>query len=216
MADEVAKKKLEIVPEVSIAPVTVGDPYAIDDLAIDQAHLEELVKPDAESSVVESQKPEKGVFFTVRPEPSKPWKDRGFYWLLEVPGRDSHIVAPAIAAEKKDEEDTLRPVLIVRYVTMAGEEGLWPLKLNPPEGKSNAWNTSALNILEIAASGKWVRIVSAKKHYRHQVSKKTFAEVPPKYTDRSFKELIDCAYKDRVIATLDHAMWDVLKDGSTK
>ena len=38
------------------------------------------------------------------------------------------IVAPAIAKQKK-EEDTIRPVLIVRYVTMAGEEGLWPLKL---------------------------------------------------------------------------------------
>ena len=45
-----------------------------------------------------------------------------FYFLLQMEGRDPYIVAPAIAKQKK-EEDTIRPVLIVRYVTMAGEEG---------------------------------------------------------------------------------------------
>ena len=102
---------------------------------------------------------------------AQPWKNRAFYFLLQMDGRDPYIVAPAIA-KQKTEEDTIRPVLVVRYVTMAGEEGLWALKLNPPDGKSNNWNTSALNILELAEAG-WVRIVSTKKHYRHQVSKKT-------------------------------------------
>ena len=118
--------------------------------------------------------------------------------------------------KQKTEEDTIRPVLIVRYVTMAGEEGLWPLKLNPPDGKSNNWNTSALNILELAESGKWVRIVSTKKHYRHQVSKKTFDEVPPKFTDRSFNDLVDIAFKDRIVTTSDHEIWDILENGSDK
>src|SRR5262249_4210384 len=87
------------------------------------------------SSVVECRRPAKGIFFTVRPETSEPWKDRAFYFLLQIEGRDPYIVAPNIAKEKTD-EDTIRPVLLVRYVTMAGEEGLWPLKLDPPDGKS--------------------------------------------------------------------------------
>jgi hypothetical protein len=152
-----------------IAPITVGNPASAGSLAIDQAHMEELVSSDAQSSVVECQRPPRGIFFAVRPEPEKPWKDRGFYWLLQMEGRDPYLVSPAIAEKKKDEEDTLRPVMLVRYVTMAGEEGLWPLKLNPSDGKSNAWNTSALNILALAEKG-WVRIVSMKKHYRHQIS----------------------------------------------
>ena len=130
-----------------ITPVTVGNPAAASALAIDQSHLEEYANPGAESAVVECRRPAKGHFFTVRPEPGKPWKDRAFYFLLQIEGRDPYIVAPAIAKQKK-EEDTIRPVLIVRYVTMAGEEGLWALKLDPPDGKSNNWNTSALNILE--------------------------------------------------------------------
>jgi hypothetical protein len=78
------------------------------------------------------------------------------------------------------------------------------------------WNESALNILSIAESGKWVRIVSAKKHYRHIVSPRTFDEVPPKFSDRSFNELVDISYKDRTVITLDHEIWDVLASGSTK
>jgi hypothetical protein len=198
-----------------IAPVTVGPPDEADDLAIDQAHLEEYANSGSESVVVECEKPTKGHFFTVRPETGKPYKDRAFYFLLQMEGRDPYLVAPKIAEQKK-EEDTIRPVLIVRYVTMAGEEGLWPLKLNPPDGKSNNWKTSALNILELAESGKWVRIASSKKHYRPQVSKKTFKEVPPKFTDRTFKDLIDIAFKDRIVKTLDHEIWDVLEDGSDK
>jgi hypothetical protein len=143
------------------------------------------------------------------------WRDRAFYFLLEMEGRDPFIVAPDIANQKK-EEDVIRPVLIVRYVTMAGDEGLWPLKLDPPDGKSNRWNTSALNILEGAASGKWVRLVSAKGHYRHQVSKNTFEQVPPKFTDRPFKDLIDIAFKDRTVTTLEHEIWEALEHGSTK
>ena len=191
-----------------ITPVTVGNPAAASALAIDQSHLEEYANPGAESAVVECRRPAKGHFFTVRPEPSKPWKDRAFYFLLQIEGRDPYIVAPAVAEEKK-EEDTIRPVLIVRYVTMAGEEGLWALKLDPPDGKSNNFNKSALNILEIAESGKWVRIVSTKKHYRHQVSKKKFEQVPPKFTDRSFSDLIDTAFKDRTVTS------SIMKSGTS-
>jgi hypothetical protein len=99
---------------------------------------------------------------------------------------------------------------------MAGEEALWPLKLNPPDGKSNAWNTSALNILALAEKG-WVRIVSLSKHYRHQVSNKTLADTPPKFTDRSFDELVNAAFnQERVVASLDHEIWEVLANGSKK
>ena len=125
---------------LKIAPITVGNPAAAASLAIDQEHLEEYADPDAKSSIVECRRPPKGHFFTVRPEPEKPWKDRAFYFILELEGRDPYIVHPSIAAQKKDEEDTIRPVMLVRYVTMGGEEGLWPVKLNPPDGKSNSWN----------------------------------------------------------------------------
>ena len=92
-----------------IAPITVGNPASAASLAIDQDHLEELVSSDSQSSVVECKRPPKGIFFTVRPEPEKPWKDRGFYWLLEMEGRDPYFVAPTIAERKRKRSTRFAP-----------------------------------------------------------------------------------------------------------
>jgi hypothetical protein len=208
-------KETNIDQQTTVTPITVGNPEAAASLAIDQSHMEEFASTEEKSSIVEYQRPPKGIFFTVRPETTKPWRDRGFYFMLQIEGRDPYLVAPDIANQKKD-EDVIKAVLIVRYVTMAGEEGLWPLKLDQPDAKSNRWNRSALNILELAASGNWVRIVSAKNHYRHQVSKRTFKEVPPRFSDRSFDDLINAAFKDRIILSLEHEIWDALENGSDK
>jgi hypothetical protein len=197
-----------------LAPVTVGNPMSASSMAIDQSAMEEFTNAEEGTSTVECRRPPKGIFFTVRPETDRPWQDREFYFVLVLEGRDPLVVAPDIAKEKSD-EDTIRPILLVRYVTMAGEEGLWPVKLDQPEGKTNRWNKSALTILELAGK-KWVRIVSAKKEYRYQVSKRDFEKTPPRFSSRSFKELIDEAFKDRVVASLDHEIWEVLENGSDK
>jgi hypothetical protein len=199
--------------EMKVAPIIVGDPQAASSLAIDQSHLEEFANTKDEPSLIECRRPPKGIYFTVRPEIAKPWKDRAFYYVLQMEGRDPLIVAPNIA-KKKSEEDTIRPVLIVRYVTMAGEEGLWALKLDDG-AKSNRWNRSALTILELAES-KWVRIMSAKKEYRYQVSKRDFEQTPPRFSDRPFTDLVDEAFKDRMVLSLDHEIWEVLENGSEK
>jgi hypothetical protein len=71
--------------------------------------------------------------------------------------------------------------------------------------------------LKLAEEGRWVRMVSMKKNYRHQVSRKTFEEVPPKFSDRPFNDLINAAFKDdHVVTSLDHEIWDILENGSNK
>ena len=202
----------------AVAPITVGNPLRAADLAIDQSHMEEFTTAEEGPSEVSCSKPPKGTFFTVCPETGKPWRNRGFYFLLEVKDRDPFLVAPAIADQKKKEgEDTIRPVLIVRYVTMSGDEGLWALKLDPPDGKSNTWNRSALNVLKIAEEGKWVRLMSGKGQYSYNVSKKTFAQTPPRHSSRSFEELINSAFPEaQVVLDGNHEIWDVLANGSEK
>jgi hypothetical protein len=200
--------------ESTALPISVGNPMAAESLVIDQSHMEDFANAEEEASDVRFGKPPKGIYFTVRAETAKPWKDRAFYFLLEIEGRDPLIVAPSIAKKKAD-EDVIRPVLIVRYVTMAGEEGLWALKLDKPDAKSNRYNKSALKVLEEAEKG-WVRLRSAKGHYRYTVSPKTLEQMPPKFSDRIFQELIDTEFKDRTVRSLDHEIWDVLDQGSDK
>jgi hypothetical protein len=201
--------------EDAIAPVSVGNPLTAADLAIDQSHMEEFTTDEEGPPDVTCAKPPKGTFFTVRGETSKPWQDRRFYFLLELKDRDPYIVAPNIAKLKK-EEDVIRPVLMVRYVTMTGEEGLWALKIDPPDRKANAWNKSAMTVLKVAEEGRWVRLMSAKGHYHHTVSKKTYEQTPPRYSDRTFDELVNIVFGDRIIVDLNHEVWDLLDNGSDK
>jgi hypothetical protein len=201
-----------------ITPINVGEPADAASLAIDQKHLEDFLQTDMKPGVVECRRPPKATFFTVRKEdPTKAgWENRAIYFLLEPEGRDPYLVPPDIAKQKKEEEDTIRPVLLVRYVTMAGEEGLWPLKLNAQEGKSNRWNTSAMNALRVAENGAWVRLIS-KGEYRIQVSQKKMTDTPPRFSERTFNELVNAAFPlDRVINSLDHAIWDELANGRVK
>jgi hypothetical protein len=216
--ETVKRKKTNSSQELhNVVPISVGNPTKASALALDQSCLEEFFADStAENSVVRCERPPKGVFFTVLPEDKPTWENRAFYWVLQLEGRDPYIISDQIKKQKADEEDVIRPVLFVRFVTMAGDEGLWPLKLDRTDGKTNDWNTSARRIMELAATGKWVRIVSMKKHYRHQVSGKTMEDIPPKFSDRQFQTLVDMAFEGRVIDSLDHEIWTVLKDGSTK
>ena len=200
-----------------IAPLTVGEVGDAASLAIDQQHMEDFASPDMEPGTVECRRPPKGAFFTVLPEKADGrWQNRAYYFTLELENRDPYLVAKPVADAKKDEEDTIRPILLVRFVLMNGTEGLWPIKLNPPDGKTNKWNTSAMNVLRIAESGKWVRIIS-KGEYRYNVSGKTMEQVPPKFSDRTFQQLVNEAFPaDRVIRSLDHPIWEELAHGSTK
>ena len=205
-------------PETTpITPITVGEVGDAASLAIDQKHMEDYASSGTEPGVVECRRPPKGAYFTVLPEKaSESPRNRAYYFVLETEGRDPHLVAHAIAEAKKDDEDTIRPIMLVRYVLMNGTEGLWPVKLNPPDGKANRWNTSAMTALRTAESGKWVRLIS-KGEYRYSVSKKTLEETPPRFSERRFAELVNDAFPpDRVIKSLDHPIWDELANGSTK
>ena len=71
-------------PSEAIAPISVGNPLAAADLAIDQSHMEEFTMAEEGPAEVTCGKPPKGSFFAVRAEISKPWQDRRFYYLLEV------------------------------------------------------------------------------------------------------------------------------------
>jgi hypothetical protein len=199
-------------------PIKVGNPVTAASLAIDQSHMEEFAMAEEGPSEVLCAKPPKGIYFAVKPETGKPWQNRRFFFMLEVKGRDPFLVAPAIAQQKKNEgEDTIRPVLIVRYVTMAGDEGLWALKLDPPDGKSNQWNRSAMTVLKIADEGKWVRLLSGKGQYNYTVSKKTFEQTPPRFTSRNYDELINSAFPDdQTVLDGGHEIWEVLANGSDK
>jgi hypothetical protein len=102
---------------------------------------------------------------------------------------------------------------------MLGEEALWPVKLTPPDQKSNTWNKSAKAIADIAASGNWVRLISKQKNgqYRYQISPKKLEQVPPKFSEQTTVEMVDAAYdRDHRVTDDKHEVWTILAEGSTE
>src|SRR5262245_35049287 len=202
-----------------IVPITVGNPTSISQFIVDQSHMEEFTKAEEEkSSVVEVKRPPRGAFFTV-PKEEKDKPNSLLLFLLEIPGRKPYVLTPAIANEHSD-EDVIRPMLHVRYVTMLSEEeALWPLKLDPPDAAMpNKWNTSAKNIMD-KATGAWVRIISKQKEgaYRYQTSRISIEKEKPKFSSRSIYDLVDAAYdKDQRVSDNNHEVWTILAEGKAK
>ena len=112
------------------------NPAAAADLAIPQSHLEEYA-------------------IWWRRTPSWNARDRQGALLHRAAGDGQALERPRLLFDRKWKDaiptssipksqnksrrrDTIRPILIVRYVTMAGEEGLWPVKLDPPDGQVNS------------------------------------------------------------------------------
>ena len=204
-------------PNEAIAPIAVGMRKA-SALAISQDHMEEFATADEGPAEVSCARPPQTVFFTTCPETSKPWQNRRFYYWMEVEDYDiPFLVEETIAKKKKLAGETIiRPVLIVRYVTMAEVEGLWALKLDL-DGKTNNWNKSAKKILGLADEGKWIRMLSGKGQYNHIVSPTTFEETPPVRSSRSFDDMIDNAFpEEQVVLDGSHEIWDVLARGKKK
>jgi len=200
-----------------VVPITVGNPSSIASFIIDQSHMEEFTKAEeAKSSTAKSERPPKGTYFTV-PKAEKDKPNSLYVFLLEMPGRETYLVNPE-TAKKHSDEDVIRPVLLVRYVTMLGEEGLWPVKLDAPDQKPNTWNTSAKRIVE-KATGAWVRIISKQKNgqYRYVVSPIKIEEEEPKFSDRTIYELVQSAHAHPPrLSNDEHEVWTLLAEGKAK
>ena len=214
-----------------VIPITVGKPSSIASFIIDQSHMEEFTKTEEEkSSAVKCERPPKGTFFTV---PKEEKDEEGkvitpnsrLVFLLELPGRETYLLTPAIA-NKHSDEDVIRPALLVRYVSMLAEEGLWPVKLDPADQKPNSWNVSAKGIVK-EAIGAWVRLISKLKNgqYRYLKSSIKVEAVPgetaevvkPKFSNRSIYDLVEAAYdKDHRVDDDDHEVRTILAEGKAK
>ena len=130
------------------------------------------------------------------------------------PGDDWQIMVAVIEDENTKELWVIPPSLIpgleaeiscvnIRLaINPYGKIFLWPLKLSR-DGRTNAWNQSALETANIALTS-WVRMVSDQKkgHYLSQKAKGEIQE--PQWPDMTFEEIFQLAFKDRVINDLNH------------
>jgi hypothetical protein len=136
--------------------------------------------------------------------------------ILEVDDKTRYIVTPAaMAAINKLHEERgqvmikTKRVMVHLVVNMDGVGFLWPISVSDAD---NTWLESAHNCAAIAKD-QWIRVVSnlsAKRYDYHPASK--HAGTVPKWPKETFLEMLNLAFKNKIIRSLDHSAIKQLLD----
>lgn len=180
--------------------VPAPDPFDLDSLR-EIADLTEVLAQQV-MTTVPIRRPSGREFFRVCADP-KLTTDAYLYEREEGMDRQSYWVSPQMRVE------LIEWVLPTRLFLCANKEHnffLWPAKLPTNESNSGRmWRASALSIAETAKE-KWVRMKGNKTggYYDLFVALGNFGE--PAWPDKTLRELLEIAYKDRIIDSEDHAV----------
>jgi hypothetical protein len=142
-------------------------------------------------------KPDRQWFVRVHPDSA---------WRLETAvlelkdDRETYIVDPDLWEELPGE---LVPKILFTTISRQGVVFLWPVRLPGEDGRSNAWNSSALDAAHLATAG-WVRVAANMSLGAYEVFQAT-AELPePEWPEKDFQSLVEIAFKDHYVRSLDH------------
>jgi hypothetical protein len=117
--------------------------------------------------------------------------DRTVYW-----------VAPDLRAALLDH---LRKVRLFTCIDKRSNVYLWPAKLPTADGSMSArsWYQSALRAAE-EAKKLWVKVTGNKPLGAYDIAVARGHLGDPQWPDHTFQELIELAFRDKVIDTLEH------------
>ena len=154
--------------------------------------------------VIKIRKPRAQEF--VRVHSSEDFQFDTFLLELEEDG-NTYLIDPGIKDYLANEISLRR---LVTAITRDNEIFLWPLKLAAANGKYNTWNNSTLEAAE-SAKDKWTRISSNKQEGRYDVHTAAADLLDPRWPEMLFNEILNIAFKDKIIDTLEHPVIKKLK-----
>jgi hypothetical protein len=117
-------------------------------------------------------------------------------------GADAYVV-PAHLQGDLATDPCFRPCILALAVSRQGDLFLWRVNLPRDGERSNGWSQSALEAMDRATHG-WVRVAANMRAGAYDVWEATGQMPEPTWPDLSFAKLLEVAFKDRYIDTLDH------------
>jgi len=155
-------------------------------------------------TTVPCRKPNRHEFIRVRP---------GADWRLETGvfedriNRETYLVRRELWAELAGE---VLPVCLFLAINRQNDVFLWPVKLPGPDGRSNAWNDSALAAARLAET-KWVRVASNTSAGMYDTFE-AIGDLPePEWPTLPFGEILKLCFQSRFINDLDHPVLRALR-----
>ncbi len=154
-------------------------------------------------TTVAVRKPKKGDFFRVHPDEDKIFD---LYLLHYGDNSDAYVVTSDMVPHMVDSVKLHRLLLCI---TRHGTPFLWSLRL-PNDERQDSWAESALAIAEMAKTH-WVRIASDRAGNAY-IAHRALGELgEPEWPVTPFEELIELGFKNRIIDSTDHILYQQLQ-----
>jgi len=114
--------------------------------------------------------------------------------------RESYLVAPTMRSALVGEA---RPVLLVPVITRQNALLIWPVSLPSEDGRRNAWTDTAQEAMRLAREH-WVRLMPDMGLGAYRLYQAEGQLSDPVWPDKPFEELLEIAFRGRVIDSPDH------------
>jgi hypothetical protein len=114
--------------------------------------------------------------------------------------RESYLVAPRMRGELVGEA---RPVLLVPTISRQSALFIWPVPLPSEDGRRNAWTDTAQEAMRLAQEH-WVRLMPDMGLGAYRIYRAEGRLSDPVWPDKPFEELLEIAFRDRVIDSPNH------------
>jgi hypothetical protein len=174
-------------------PANPFDLDALRDISLEDITIERVLLS------VAVRRPGRNEFFRVHPDPAYAFPAK----IIEyVDGLDREIYWVERSLWPHLLED-IREVRLFTCVSRRGVVFLWPAKLPTDDGAGKRWALSGLEAAEVAKTS-WAKLVGNRDAGAYEAVRAKGDLGEPEWPDKSLQELIEIAFKENVILTLDH------------
>ena len=175
------------------------DPFDPAALRLDQSYAD-TVGVKKLLTTVPVRKPGRQDFVRVRPDPGYRLTPAAIIEVKE--DREVYLVMPDMAQALPGEFST---ATLFTAISRQGTLFLWPVKLPRPDGRQNEWHRSAAEGAERAME-KWVRVTSSMSLGAYEIFEASGELPEPVWPDYSFRQILEIAFRDRVVDRPDHPL----------
>ena len=175
------------------------DPFDPAALRLDQSYAD-TVGVKKLLTTVPVRKPGRQDFVRVHPDPGYRLTPAAIIEVKE--DREVYLVMPDMAQALPGEFST---ATLFTAISRQGTLFLWPVKLPRPDGRQNEWHRSAAEGAERAME-KWVRVTSSMALGAYEIFEASGELPEPVWPDYSFRQILEIAFRDRVVDRPDHPL----------
>lgn len=142
-------------------------------------------------------KPNRQEFIRTHPD-SEMWMEAAILEFKQ--DRQSFIVSPELAPYLPGEAVAK---LLIPTITNHGALFLWHIKLSDDQGRLDEWNSVAQEAAQ-RAQAKWLRLMANMGAGTYDVLEAAGSFPEPVWPEKSLQQLLEIAFKGRVIESMDH------------